>query len=138
MPKSFLLDICKDYGIPAKTFSKDAVQALQDRSWSGNIRELRNVIERLVTLSDQEITSDDIKSFAYGGSSQQVEDNIYEMFNTLQDFREYTDKQFLTAKLEKNKFDLGKTSKEIKIPPRNIEEMMFQFDIVKPKSIGRR
>ena len=135
---SFLTDICKDYGIPVKTFSKDALKALQDRSWSGNIRELRNVIERLVILSDQEITAEDIKSFAFGGNTQQVEENIYEKFSTLQDFREYSDKQFLTVKLEKNKFDLGKTSKEIKIPPRNIEEMMFQFDIVKPKSIGGR
>ncbi len=59
----FLNDICAEYGITTKTISKKAVEALQDYNWTGNIRELRNVIERLIILSNNEITDEDITSY---------------------------------------------------------------------------
>jgi two-component system nitrogen regulation response regulator NtrX len=59
----FLEDICTDYGIAKKTMDEDAINLLQDYNWTGNIRELRNVVERLVILSAKEITADDVKSY---------------------------------------------------------------------------
>ena len=59
----FLEDICDDYGIAKKVVADDAIKALQDYSWSGNIRELRNVVERLVILSGKTITKEDIKNY---------------------------------------------------------------------------
>lgn len=59
----FLDDICNDYGIPKKMVSDDAVRQLQDYNWSGNIRELRNVVERLVILSGKSITREDVKTY---------------------------------------------------------------------------
>jgi len=59
----FLEDICNDYGIAKKAISDDAVKALQDYNWTGNIRELRNVVERLVILSSKTISKEDIKSY---------------------------------------------------------------------------
>ena len=59
----FLTDTCVDYGIAKKTIEKDAAGALQEYNWTGNIRELRNVVERLVILSGRSITSDDVKSY---------------------------------------------------------------------------
>ena len=56
----FLTLICKEYGIPVKTISEEALQALQTHNWTGNIRELRNVIERLIILSGKEINKDDV------------------------------------------------------------------------------
>jgi two-component system, NtrC family, nitrogen regulation response regulator NtrX len=47
---NFLVDICNDNSIPVKSFTPDGYQALQDVNWTGNIRELRNVVERLVIL----------------------------------------------------------------------------------------
>lgn len=58
----FLEDICDDYGIAKKAISDDAMKALHDYDWTGNIRELRNVVERLVILSGKNITRDDIKN----------------------------------------------------------------------------
>jgi two-component system, NtrC family, nitrogen regulation response regulator NtrX len=60
---SFLEDICKDYGMATKTITDDAMQLLQDYNWTGNIRELRNVVERLIILSGKMITKDDVKSY---------------------------------------------------------------------------
>lgn len=59
----FLEDICDDYGIAKKPISDDAIKALHDYNWTGNIRELRNVVERLVILSGKGITKDDVKTY---------------------------------------------------------------------------
>jgi len=58
----FLEDIAEDYGQAKKEIDKKAVDALQRHNWSGNIRELRNVVERLVILSGKIITESDVTS----------------------------------------------------------------------------
>ncbi len=60
----FMKVICIEHRIQEKTFSKDALKGLQELRWTGNIRELRNVIERLIILCGNEITAKDIKLFA--------------------------------------------------------------------------
>ena len=60
---SFLDMICKDYGIAVKAIEPTAVDALQQYNWTGNIRELRNVVERLVILSGKSITVEDVKNY---------------------------------------------------------------------------
>jgi transcriptional regulator with GAF, ATPase, and Fis domain len=59
----FLIDICNDYGMAKKTMADDAVKLLEQYNWTGNIRELRNVVERLVILSGKSITKEDIKNY---------------------------------------------------------------------------
>ena len=59
----FLTDICNDYGVAKKTIDDDAVTLLKEYNWTGNIRELRNVVERVVILSGKTITKEDIKSY---------------------------------------------------------------------------
>ena len=59
----FLSDICEDYGIAKKSIDDETMQLLQHYDWTGNIRELRNVVERLVILSGKAITAEDVKSY---------------------------------------------------------------------------
>jgi two-component system, NtrC family, nitrogen regulation response regulator NtrX len=59
----FLEDICEEYGIAKKPIADEAIKALQEYNWTGNIRELRNVVERLVILSGKSISKEDIKSY---------------------------------------------------------------------------
>lgn len=61
--EQFLEDICSDYGIAVKLIDADAIKLLQQYNWTGNIRELRNVVERLVILSGKSITAEDVKSY---------------------------------------------------------------------------
>jgi DNA-binding NtrC family response regulator len=56
--------ICGEYGIPYKTFSEEAIAELQKIEWTGNIREFRNVLERLIILCDKTITGKDVLDFA--------------------------------------------------------------------------
>ena len=67
LAEHFLTLVCTEHGIPRKTFSKDALEALKQTNWTGNIRELRNIVERLVILCDQEIKGADVKLFANPG-----------------------------------------------------------------------
>jgi two-component system nitrogen regulation response regulator NtrX len=59
----FLQDICNEYGIARKGIEDEAIRALQEYNWTGNIRELRNVVERLIILSSKSISRDDVESY---------------------------------------------------------------------------
>jgi DNA-binding NtrC family response regulator len=60
----FLEDIAQESGSVKKKISKDAIERLKELPWTGNIRELRNVIERLVILGEQTISLEDVKKYA--------------------------------------------------------------------------
>ena len=60
----FLQQIADDYGVPVKTISNEGLAALQGYDWTGNIREFRNVIERLHILGGMEISATDVNTFA--------------------------------------------------------------------------
>jgi DNA-binding NtrC family response regulator len=63
----FLGIICKEQGRAPKSFNEDALKALQKVNWTGNIRELRNVVERLIILGDENITKSDVDSYVHYG-----------------------------------------------------------------------
>jgi len=60
----FAKKIASEQGIAPKVFSAGATKLLQGYDWTGNIRELRNVVERLIILGGQEVTDNDVKLFA--------------------------------------------------------------------------
>lgn len=64
LAEHFLTVVCNDHGISRKVFDEKAIQALTAINWTGNIRELRNVIERLVILAGDVITEQDVNLFA--------------------------------------------------------------------------
>lgn len=70
LAEHFLTLICQEHGISKKSFSVNALKALQNVDWTGNIRELRNIIERLVILCGSEIQEDDI--FIYANPKHQA------------------------------------------------------------------
>jgi two-component system nitrogen regulation response regulator NtrX len=59
----FLQDICNEYGIARKGIDEEAIGALQEYNWTGNIRELRNVVERLIILSSKSINREDVANY---------------------------------------------------------------------------
>ena len=59
----FLEDVATDYGQPKKSIDKKAVDLLQKYKWNGNVRELRNVVERLIILSGKTITAEDVENY---------------------------------------------------------------------------
>jgi len=96
----FIEQICNDYGIGAKSISKEAMVALKNLSWPGNIRELRNVVERLIILSGAQITDEDVLRFVTPSSPEDVSrfKEIFDKFDNVEELHQYIDQEFTNYK----------------------------------------
>ncbi|MBN1251271.1 MAG: sigma-54-dependent Fis family transcriptional regulator [Bacteroidales bacterium] len=64
LAEHFMNLVCEDYGMPKKNITEDALNELKKINWTGNIREFRNVLERLIILSEDTISGESVKAFA--------------------------------------------------------------------------
>tara|TARA_R110001599_G_scaffold311709_1_gene519211 strand:- start:73 stop:672 length:600 start_codon:yes stop_codon:yes gene_type:complete len=64
LAEHFMTLVCAEHGIARKSFDNKALDELQKTNWTGNIRELRNIIERLIILGGQVISADEVKAFS--------------------------------------------------------------------------
>jgi two-component system nitrogen regulation response regulator NtrX len=125
----FIKEICEDSGIPKKAFLPQALEELKKLNFSGNIRELRNIVERLVILGQQRITVEDIQKFANPINARDEEKSIYERFSTLQDFKEYVERIFIEEKLKKNGWNVAKTALEIDIQRSHLYNKIEKYSL---------
>ena len=94
----FALDISNKHKKPVTKFSEDAIRVLQHQSWTGNVRELRNLVERIIILVDKkEITGKDI-DFLFAGNQQSV-DELVDTSNSFQEFKEKAERVFILKQL---------------------------------------
>jgi len=122
----FLEYFAAEYGQRPKKVSPDAIKILEAYDWPGNIRELRNVIERLVIMtSSNTITA---KNIAVGGSAR----SDYFAFNTLKEARESFEKDFITKKLEENSWNISKTAEVLDVERSNLHRKIKTYDIKTP------
>ncbi len=127
----FLNEICSDYGTPVKKIEKDALEALQARNWTGNIRELRNVVERLIIMSDKTITKQDV--IDYSGPSGKAENKgiDFEKFANLQQLNDYVERSFIEHKLNRNEWNTSKTADDIGVSKKALEEKLENLGLKK-------
>jgi two-component system, NtrC family, nitrogen regulation response regulator NtrX len=126
--EKFLKEICEDNGLPRKTFTPLGLEALKTIEWTGNIRELRNVVERLVILSDSKITDQDVTNYANPGRAGSGK-SMYEKFDRFQDFKDYAEKCFIEEKLKKNNWNIAKTASEIDIQRSHLYNKIEKFGL---------
>lgn len=96
----FNQQICTEYNVKAKAIDEPAMQLLQQVNWTGNIRELRNVVERLVILSEDMITAADVQNYVLPTSisrSQQLQD-VFEQFSDVADLQQFIEQEFANYK----------------------------------------
>lgn len=130
LAEKFLREICEESGQPLKPFTSDALQELKAVNWSGNIRELRNVIERLVILCDKKITADDVLSFSNPSQAikgQEVVD--VSKHDKFQDFKDYSEKIFLEYKLNQNNWNVAKTAAQIDIQRSHLYNKIEKYGL---------
>lgn len=148
----FCDEVCGEYNMPVKKITNGAMEALKALPWTGNIRELRNMVERLIILSDREITDKDVRAFAnpgavatYTGSAATNIDTVvaqerpaspevsavanYDDFPSFQDFKDHTEKEFIKYKLEKNGWNVSKTADEIDIQRSHLYSKIEKFGL---------
>lgn len=91
----FIKSICKEYGRPTKKIDNAAVKTLQSLDWTGNIRELRNVVERLIILSKDKITNQDVLDNVVPSSFKQNEfSELFEKFGSLENVKKHIEEAY--------------------------------------------
>ncbi|MDA7501684.1 sigma-54 dependent transcriptional regulator [Chitinophagales bacterium] len=132
----FVGEICREYGVKQKGITKKALAELQALPWSGNIRELHNVIERLVILSDKEIDDKDVAAYVKPGGRSSGSGNGLELseFAKFQDFKDYAERSFLEHKLNKNSWNVSKTAEEIEIQRSHLYSKMEKYGLKREKA----
>lgn len=125
----FVREICEDNGLPYKTITPKAFATLQEIKWTGNIRELRNIIERLVILCDQKVTEEDVKKYVGSVSTQDDPVQIFQRYEKFQDYKDYMEKQFIQFKLKKNNWNVSKTAEELDIQRSHLYNKIEKYDL---------
>jgi two-component system nitrogen regulation response regulator NtrX len=111
-----------------RTFTDEAMAHLQALPWRGNVRELENLIERLLILSSNDpIDVEDVVGIS-GGARPELSESLLES-RTLRDFRELSEKLFILHKLKDNEWNVTQTAKAIETPRSNLYKKMEQYDI---------
>lgn len=125
----FLREICQEYKVAAPKVSRKAYDELKKLEWRGNVRELHNVIERLVILCDGEITDQDIIALAAPRRTKKMEESIFDRFEKFQDFKDFAEKEFIEKKLRKNQWNITKTAEEIDIQRSHLYNKIEKFGL---------
>ncbi|HTK18133.1 MAG TPA: sigma-54 dependent transcriptional regulator, partial [Mucilaginibacter sp.] len=100
--QNFIEEICNDYGMPPKKISDAAIEELKKLPWTGNIRELRNMVERLIILSDKIITDNDVRAFANPSAIVSVSNGAsatpqtdFDQFANFQEYKDYAEREYI-------------------------------------------
>lgn len=137
LTQSFLDEICGEYGMPTKRISDGALEALKSLPWTGNIRELRNMVERLIIMSDKMITENDVRSFAnpsapaapVNGAQPAAPQTDFNQFKNFQEYKDFAEREFIKFKLEKNNWNVSKTADDIDIQRSHLYSKIEKYGL---------
>jgi len=129
----FAQSFCAENGLKPKTISPDAIEALARLPWRGNVRELRNAVERLVIMTPGSTIH--AESIPAGLGLPPAEDSAANVppagsgAATLQDFKDAAERAFIIAKLEENDWNVAATAKAIDTPRSNLYKKLEAYGI---------
>jgi DNA-binding NtrC family response regulator len=129
LAQAFSDDVCARNGIARKTVTQDVTDALTQRNWTGNVRELKNAIERLVILSSG--SNIDITVLDSFGSNTENKDNLLCSAKTFQEFKDRAEAAFIKKQLEIHKWNISQTAEAIDIQRSHLYTKMKQYGLVK-------
>ncbi len=125
----------EEHNFHAKKFKPAALKALSDATWRGNVRELRNLIERLVIMvPHEEIDVTDLPSEFFRAPADIISAAM--RLNTLQEFKDEAEKAFILAKLREHGWNVSKTAEAIDTPRSNLYKKIEQYNIRREAGAG--
>ena len=125
---AFVEEVCAQNGMAPKRFSEDALRRLQGMEWSGNVRELRNTVERLVIMTPRPVI--EVTDMAPVDSVQRGE--LEETFGpglTFQEFKDRAEAAFIKRALEANSWNVSKTADELGIQRSHLYNKIKKFHL---------
>jgi len=129
----FLTEICEKYHFPPKEIKPVVMEKLKQLPWTGNVRELHNVVERLAIFSDRVIDEAVLEKHVLGLlPSQETLESLFSQFNDLSAFREEMERRFITFKLKENDWNISKTAEVLNIQRPYLHTKMEKLAIRKP------
>ncbi|HEX5217861.1 MAG TPA: sigma-54 dependent transcriptional regulator [Vicinamibacterales bacterium] len=132
----FVSQFSRDSNRRLARFAPAALEALKGARWRGNIRELKNVVERLLIMTDRDvIEAEDVKSVVRGDGRTGSTDGgslpagAGDRPNTLREFKEWSEKAFLLEKLRETGWNISRTAEVIDTPRSNLYKKLEQYGI---------
>jgi len=125
----------RENNIRRKSFSAEALQTMRSLPWRGNVRELKNLVERLLILGDGDVVSARDVMAHVGASRLPVRSapgvDLPEApaVRTLREYRDLAERQFLLARLRENSWNISQTAVQIDVPRSNLYKKMEQYGI---------
>ena len=127
---SFIGEITAKHKKPMVKINDDAMKYMQSMEWSGNVRELRNSVERIIIIIDKkEITRKDIELLFSSGHNHLTD--IIDINNSFQEFKEKAEKAFILKQLEVNNWNVSKTAEVLDIQRSHLYSKIKKYGIDK-------
>jgi len=129
--RHFCERLAKRNGMPGKHLTDEALERLKKQEWRGNVRELQNVVERLIVLThDDEITSEDVDRYVRPGTSTTDPMlNLLDQYEEFGDFRDMAEKIFIERKLNEFEWNVSRTAESIGIQRSHLYNKMNKYGI---------
>ncbi|MEM6326386.1 MAG: sigma-54 dependent transcriptional regulator [Bacteroidota bacterium] len=128
-------EVTRRNGLDGKSFAPDALDRMSHLDWRGNVRELRNVVERLLILSDgAQISGADVERYVMpGGGAGEGLSSMVDRFDSLFDFRDMAEKVFIERKLDENGWNVSQTAEVIGIQRSHLYNKLKDLGIERPE-----
>jgi transcriptional regulator with GAF, ATPase, and Fis domain len=130
LANAFAEEICRRYGMAKKKFSDEAVTRLQSIEWTGNVRELRNIVERLVIMTPSTtIEADQVESGS--GRAKGEAGVLLELGGTFQDFKDRSEAAFIKKLLDEHGWNISRTAQALDIQRSHLYTKMKKFGLTR-------
>lgn len=130
LAEAFSKEITTRHKKPPVKFLDDAFKLFQEMNWSGNVRELKNIVERIIIIIDKrEIARSDIELLLKPG--QATMDDIIDESNSFQEFKEKAERAFILKQLNENNWNISKTAELLDIQRSHLYNKMKKYGIEK-------
>ena len=131
-----LEQVSRRNGMETKAFAPDALTRMKRLDWRGNVRELRNVVERLLILSEgEDITAADVDRYVRPSTGDPT-GSLLDRFALFSDFRDAAEKLFIERRLEEFGWNVSRTAEEIGIQRSHLYNKLEKYAIERPDEAG--
>jgi two-component system nitrogen regulation response regulator NtrX len=130
LTNAFAEEICRRYGMALKEFSDEALRRLASMDWSGNVRELRNTVERLVIMTPSKtIEADQIELGAVMMRNESAD--LLNLGGTFQDFKDRAEAAFIKKLLDEHEWNISRTAQALDIQRSHLYNKMKKFGLAR-------
>ena len=125
----FLAESSRKNKLPPREIDDDAVERLRGMPWSGNVRELRNAVERLAIMASERITRTDVEQYVFG--APEALESALSMDLDFQEFKDRAEELFLRRQLERHDWNVSRTADELGIQRSHLYKKINKYGLTR-------